>query len=75
MDNVWTLYGLSMGGLWTIYGLSKPGNISRGFTLAEDSPSKKASLVREGAPREKSRFRETMRILFSIIDFPPSGSY
>ena len=29
----------------------------------------------EGPPREKSRFRETMLLLFSIVGFPPSGSY
>ena len=29
----------------------------------------------EGSPREKNRFRETMLMLFSIVGFPPSGSY
>ena len=26
-----------------------------------------------GVPREKSRFRETMLVLFSIVGFPPFG--
>ena len=48
----------------------------RGLALTEDAPSPRGlTSWGEGSPPLKSRFRETMPMLFSIVGFPPSGSY
>ena len=71
---LWTVYGWSMDDLWTVYCQE---TTTPQTPLFEDSPFPSTHPYRggltlwgEGPPHETTRFRETMRILFSMVDFP-----